>query len=71
MIGALACVSMSAAAQSAASTATSPAAAGPTIRTDDVERFYNVQDAAGGHPTADQLQHDYVDPGRYRRHFAD
>lgn len=33
------------------------------IKTDDVARFYKVYDAAGGHPTADQLQHDYLDPG--------
>jgi len=38
-------------------------AAGPVIEVDDVTRFYQVYDAAGGHPTADQLQHDYLDPG--------
>ncbi|MGB9330677.1 MAG: DUF2268 domain-containing putative Zn-dependent protease [Steroidobacteraceae bacterium] len=38
-------------------------AAGPVIQTEDVDRFYKLYDAAGGHPTADQLQHDYLDPG--------
>jgi hypothetical protein len=33
------------------------------IQTADVTRFYRVYDAAGGHPTAEQLQHDYLDPG--------
>jgi hypothetical protein len=37
--------------------------AGPVIQIEDVARFYKVYDAAGGHPTADQLQHDYLDPG--------
>jgi len=40
-----------------------PAADGPVIQIDDVARFYKVYDAAGGHPSADQLQHDYLDPG--------
>jgi hypothetical protein len=35
----------------------------PTIVIDDVARFYRIYDAAGGHPTADQLQHDYLDRG--------
>ena len=35
----------------------------PTIHIEDVERFYKVYDAAGGHPNADQLQHDYLDAG--------
>jgi hypothetical protein len=33
------------------------------IQTEDVGRFYKVYDAAGGHPTAEQLQRDYIDPG--------
>jgi Predicted Zn-dependent protease (DUF2268) len=61
-IGALACAAISGAAQRAPSTALDPAA-GPTIHIEDVDRFYKVYDAAGGHPTADQLQHDYIDPG--------
>lgn len=50
----------------AARCVTSPAAqasAGPTIHIEDVERFYKIYSAAGGHPTADELQHDYLDPG--------
>jgi hypothetical protein len=54
---ALACVAISAAAP------TGSVAGQPTIHVEDVERFYAVYDAAGGHPTADQLQHDYLDPG--------
>jgi hypothetical protein len=38
-------------------------AAEPVIETGDVDRFYKVYDAAGGRPTAEALQHDYVDPG--------
>jgi hypothetical protein len=49
-------------AQSASSPSSAPAA-GPVIQIEDVERFYKVYDAAGGHPTADQLQHEYIDPG--------
>jgi len=62
VIGALACAAISGAAQSASSTASVPAA-GPVIQIEDVDRFYKVYDAAGEHPTADQLQHDYIDPG--------
>lgn len=61
VICALACAAISGAVQSAPPTAFDPA--GPTIHIEDVERFYKVYDAAGGHPTADQLQHDYIDPG--------
>jgi hypothetical protein len=47
-------------------------AAGPTIHVEDVTRFYQVYDAAGGHPTADQLQHDYLDAGSQGLHrFAE
>jgi Predicted Zn-dependent protease (DUF2268) len=62
VIAALACAALSGAARSAASMAFD-AAAGPTIHTEDVDRFYQVYDTAGGHPTAAQLQHDYIDPG--------
>jgi hypothetical protein len=62
MIGALVCVATSGAAQKEPSTAVLPAA-GPTIHIEDVERFYKIYDDAGGHPTADQLQRDYIDPG--------
>ena len=38
-------------------------AAEPVIETSDVDRFYKVYDAAGGRPTAEALQYDYIDPG--------
>jgi hypothetical protein len=38
-------------------------ATGPVIQIEDVGRFYRLYDAAGGHPSADQLQHDYLDQG--------
>jgi hypothetical protein len=40
-----------------------PALAGPQILTEDVTRFYKIYDAAGGHPTAEQLDRDYLAPG--------
>ncbi|MDE2163345.1 MAG: lytic murein transglycosylase [Alphaproteobacteria bacterium] len=61
LIGALACAAVAGAAQSAAATAPQPA--GPVIHIEDVARFYKVYRAAHGHPTADQLQRDYLDPG--------
>ncbi len=36
---------------------------GPVILTEDVARFYRIYDAAHGHPTADQLDHRYLDLG--------
>jgi hypothetical protein len=33
------------------------------IRTSDVDLFYRIYDAAGGAPSADALQHDYIDAG--------
>jgi len=36
---------------------------GPEILTGDVTRFYEVYEAAGGHPTAEQLDRDYLAPG--------
>jgi hypothetical protein len=56
LFSALACAAMSGAALS------SPVK-GIEIQTEDVTRFYKVYDAAGGHPTAEQVQHDYLDPG--------
>jgi hypothetical protein len=38
-------------------------AAGPVVLIEDVDRFYKIYDAAGGHPTAEQLQRDYIDSG--------
>jgi hypothetical protein len=52
VIAALACAAISGAAQSAASTAFDPPAR-PAIHIEDVDRFYQIYDAAGGHPTAD------------------
>jgi len=39
------------------------APARPQILTGDVERFYRIYEAAGGHPTAEQLDRDYLAPG--------
>jgi len=39
------------------------AAPQPEIRTDDVDRFYRVYDAAHGKPSAEDLQAQYLDPG--------
>src|SRR5271165_6233134 len=36
---------------------------GPLIETEDVARFYRIYEAANGHPTAEQLDHDYLAPG--------
>jgi len=46
-----------------ATAAASEPPAAPAIHIEDVDRFYKIYDDAGGHPTADQLQHDYIDPG--------
>jgi hypothetical protein len=48
-------------AMAALAAATQPS--GPAVSIEDVERFYKVYDAAQGHPTADQLQRDYLDLG--------
>lgn len=47
----------------AAPPAPHPAAPRPAVHVEDVARFYAVYDAAGGHPSAEQLQRDYLDPG--------
>ncbi|MEQ7874312.1 lytic murein transglycosylase [Sphingomonas sp. ASV193] len=47
-------------------------AAHPAIQTTDVENFYRVYDGAAGHPSAVQLQRDYLDQGSGALHrFAD
>ncbi len=51
LIGAFACM------------AAASAADGPEIQTEDVDRFYKIYDAAGGRPTAEQLQREYLDVG--------
>jgi hypothetical protein len=35
----------------------------PLIQIEDVARFFEAHDAAGGHPTAEQLQRDYLNAG--------
>jgi hypothetical protein len=62
IIGALMCMAASGQAAGAASRTADPPG-GPVIDLEDVARFYKVYDAAGGHPSADQLQHDYLDTG--------
>jgi hypothetical protein len=62
LIGVLTCAAIPGAARNAVSTTVDPDR-GPTIHTEDVDRFYEIYDITGGHPTADQLQHDYLDPG--------
>jgi hypothetical protein len=54
-----------AASSGACGVAAAPAdnAAQPIIETGDVDRFCKVYDAANGRPTAEALQHDYIDPG--------
>lgn len=42
---------------------TSASLAGPTISIDDVYRFYQIYDAANRQPSAEKLQHDYLDKG--------
>jgi hypothetical protein len=48
--------------------ATTAAPTGPKIQIEDVYRFYRLYDATGGHPTPDQLQHDYLDLGSVGLH---
>jgi hypothetical protein len=62
VIGTLAFAAISGVARSLALTTSAPSAAA-TIHIEDVDRFYEVYAAAGGHPTAGHLQHDYLDPG--------
>ena len=52
-IGLIACIAIAATSQ----------AATPMFHTEDVDRFYEIYDAAGGHPTAGQLQRDYLEAG--------
>lgn len=42
---------------------TSASLAGRTISIDDVYRFYQIYDAANRQPSAEKLQHDYLDKG--------
>jgi hypothetical protein len=55
----------------AASAARAADAKGPAILTADVDRFFQIYDAAGGQPTAEQLDRDYLAQGSPGlRHFA-
>ncbi len=56
LIGSMACMVTSCVTQMAPSTAIE-------IQTEDVTRFYRIYEAAGGRPTAEQLQREYLDPG--------
>jgi len=66
--GALALAIAPALAQSAPA-ADDAAMAGAVVRTDDVDLFYRVYDKSGGHPTAEQLQRDYLDQGSEGLHL--
>jgi len=46
-----------------ATLAPAASARGPEIRLDDVDLFYRVYSAAGGHPSAEQLDRDYLGKG--------
>ena len=58
--GAVACAAVAGVAMGASSRQSQPR---PVIQIEDVARFYKLYDATGGHPTADELQHGYLDPG--------
>ncbi len=46
--------------------------AGPDVVTSDIDRFFQVYDAAQGHPSAESLQRDYITPGTQALHeFAE
>ncbi len=65
LIGAVACIAISCA------TPGTPRGA-VEIQTEDVERFFGIYEAANGHPTAGQLQNDYLDQGTAGlRHYAE
>jgi hypothetical protein len=64
LAGAIACVAILGEARSELPTSVE-------IQTEDVARFYKIYEAAGSHPTAEQLQHDYLDVGTTGlRHLA-
>jgi hypothetical protein len=46
-----------------AATAVGSAAVAPAIHTEDVDRFFALYDSTAGHPTAEQLQTEYLDKG--------
>jgi len=54
---------LAASAQSGNAATASDQRDGPVIQIEDVTRFYQVYDAVGGRPSAEQLQQDYLDVG--------
>jgi len=46
-----------------AASAVGDRSAGPVIYIEDVARFYALYDATHGHPSAEELQREYLDPG--------
>src|SRR3546814_14633185 len=60
---ALACLAGSAAYPAMSFASWSAPSAAIEIQTEDVTRVYSVYEAAGGHPTAEQIQRDYPDGG--------
>src|SRR5437868_3657784 len=40
----------------------------PDLQSEDVTRFFQVYEAAGGHPSAEQLDRDYLAPGTQGLH---
>jgi Predicted Zn-dependent protease (DUF2268) len=63
VMGTLACSALAPTVRGASTTAEAPTVAEPVIDIEDVNRFYRVYETAAGHPSAAQLQHDYIDPG--------
>lgn len=51
------------AAMTLAACATAPPPEGARVAIEDVTRFYSIYDAAGGRPTAEDLQREYLDRG--------
>jgi hypothetical protein len=65
------CVATPTASGSAVATARARPRTAPVIVIEDVARFYRLYDAAGGRPSAEQLQRDYIDVGSEGpRHLA-
>ena len=50
-------------------TANSTTTAEATVQTGDVDLFYRIYDKADGHPSAEQLQHEYLDQGSEGLHL--
>lgn len=63
LFGLLVCPTLANGEQSSSVAGSAPAGSGPAIHIEDVTRFYEIYEAAGGRPTAEQLQRDYLDRG--------